>query len=673
MTAKPLNLVAWGAILVAVGAAVPYAPGADLALRCAGALGPALWPDLGSRTVAWFAVVLILGVSLRLRPVNWKRNLDALVLAAMGLLLVIRSLPAEAGTLEQTWRSSAYLGLTITTAYWLLRGIETLWGRRLPPHTGNVSPGVLLMLVVAGLAISAHQLATAPLSPGSRDGIVGGVFTAENGALPYGDTAGHDHRSPLLYLVHAGVLQAAHPLPATEEAATTPESSGTARAPQLQERWPADTLETARLVNAVLFLALLSGLYVIGRRLHSSASSWTLIAIFCVFPGTLECLPRPEIMLAAAALTWSLAAALLPGIGGLLGTLLLVVAGVAWPWAWLGLPVMLAYFWRCGGWRVLGSSVGLLGGVALSVWGLISLVQPTLPQTDGALTIAGLPPAFDARLTEGTLVVDRRTPAEGEPESLAVSAYLWRPLVKSESLTVEHVVADGQEIKVNWPNSEKGLYREVRPAGDALPVLQNAYRAAVGQLPAATRVLVAARTVLEATWPLAWSQPPPVTGSWQVWSGSDTAADRTWVQLHRLAKLVMALAAVLTALLIFFGQRTQPRHLIGGLLVVASGALIASELGAATNLVWLLPLVLTLWAVHEPPEEKPAPAAVARLAQDALPAAPPEEQAERPGIALVGGDLSPPPPAESPSRVPFTSAAPPRISVDDKPGEKPAD
>ena len=61
-----------------------------------------------------------------------------------------------------------------------------------------------------------------------------------------------------------------------------------------------------------------------------------MMAVFCVFPGSLECLPRPEIMLPSFLLTWTIVFALLPFVGGALATLCLVLAGVAWPWAWLG-------------------------------------------------------------------------------------------------------------------------------------------------------------------------------------------------------------------------------------------------------------------------------------------------------------------------------------------------
>jgi len=68
---------------------------------------------------------------------------------------------------------------------------------------------------------------------------------------------------------------------------------------------------------------------------------------------------------------------------------------------------------------------------------------------------------------------------------------------------------------------------------------------------------------------------------------------------------VLVLALVFWAtLVIFLGRRNRPRHLLGALALTASGTLLASEAGAVTNLVWLVPLVTAFWAVHEP---SPAP------------------------------------------------------------------
>ena len=55
------------------------------------------WPDLSPVTLSWFAVVLILALTLRLRPLFSVRNLDALVLVGMCLLLLLL---AHAGLLD---------------------------------------------------------------------------------------------------------------------------------------------------------------------------------------------------------------------------------------------------------------------------------------------------------------------------------------------------------------------------------------------------------------------------------------------------------------------------------------------------------------------------------------------------------------------------------------------
>jgi hypothetical protein len=328
--------------------------------------------------------------------------------------------------------------------------------------------------------------------------------------------------------------------------------------------------------------------------------SWTLAAVFCVFPGTLECLPRPEIMLPAMLLTWTIALALLPA-GSLLATLCLVLAGLAWPWAWLGLPVLVAYFARRG-WQAAGSVVGLLSGVAACVMGIATLVQPALPRADGALAMAGMTPSFEARPgDDGTIVVKRWQPVAADRPW---SRWLWRVLVESESLTVRPTGT------IDWPNGvEAGekLFRALQATGDALPPLQADYRRAVRELSPVRQGVVALRTLLETTWVPAQAPPTTTAGAWELWGGPPPM-DWRWVLARRIVKGAIGLLMIWATLAIFIGRRNQPRHLVGALLAVSSGVLLASESGAVTNLVWLLPAVLALWAVDETPQE-PAPLA----------------------------------------------------------------
>jgi hypothetical protein len=596
----------------------------------AGSAAATFWPDLSWATICWFGAVAMLLLTFRLKPLASIRNLDGLILAGMCLLLALRG-AAGLETAGQWW---AYLGLTGAVVYWLVRGIMSLAARSPTEQVEPLAGGVRVVLVLVGLALGLHQIATAPISPSSRDGVVGGLFIAASGKLPYGDAPGFDARSPLLYLLHAAAVQVARPTlgmvgpghdwPGSDQsrrsnAAVAPAAMTWGnRAWWLAEPWlESADLRAARLVNLVLFVGLLAALYLIGRmvgpghdwpgsdqsrRSNAAVASARrgrgplLVALLAVFPGTLECLPQPDIMLPTMLLAWTLALALLPGVSGVTSTLCLMLAGLAWPWAWLGLPVLLAYFWRQG-WQALGSSIGLVGGAAVALLGLAQLVRPAMPRADGALAMAGLQPLYQARLAdEDTLVIDRREVNTEEIQSPAVSLYLWRPLVRCESAALKQAETPSDSLKINWPNAVNGrsvLYRQVSPTDQALPLLQAGYRKVIAGLAGPTRLAVAARTILEATWRPARYSEPPVIGSWRLWGGPPPMPGH-WVLIRRGVKLAVAVLVVWAALAIFFGRRGHPQHLIGGLLIVTSGTLLASELGAATYLVWLLPLVIAL-------------------------------------------------------------------------------
>ena len=574
------------------------------------------WPDLGPGTLGWFAALAILALMLRPRPLLSLRNLDGLVLAGMCLLLVLRE-DTRVACYRQTGQWWAYIGLTAAAAYWLVRGIGLLLARRTQSPVQPVPSGPLTILVIVGLVLAVHQIATAPVSDGSRDGIIGGLYSEATGRLPFGEPDVPDSRSPLLYLLHASALRVAEPTIPPDETTARYGMSWKNRDEWLgQKWWQSADLAVERLVNVVLFVGLLLGLYVLGLRLHSCQAGWTMIAIFCLFPGTLECLPKPEIMLPATLLTWTATLAVLPVVGGILGTVALVLAGVAWPWAWLGLPVLLAYFWRRP-WQGLGSVLGLLAGVAVIGVGLLDLVQPALPRSTGALKLADLPPAYQARLAQdGTLVVDRRE-AAGQESPPALTGVLWRRLVTSEATPLKQIVDKTPGLRVDWPNemNERSVAcYQVEPTAAARAVLQPSYRAAIDALPPPTRLIVALRTLLEATWAPAQVSPAALPDPWAIWTGAAAPVYREtrWiVNTRRGMKAAVALLVIWATFAVFFGKRARPRHLIGALLAVIAATLIASESGAVMNLVWLLPLVTALLAAQEseeplPPEEEPA-------------------------------------------------------------------
>jgi hypothetical protein len=159
---------------------------------------------------------------------------------------------------------------------------------------------------------------------------------------------------------------------------------------------------------------------------------------------------------------------------------------------------------------------------------------------------------------------------------------------------------------VDWPNGVSGQgvsFRVVAADGGVRSLLQPSYRAALAELPRLTQAWVALRTVLEATWLPSYTIDAPVPSAWTFWAGSESLEGR-WLLSRRLVKAGVILLTLLIAAAICAGRKARPRHLVAGLLVATSGALLASDAGAVTNLAWLLPVVLALWALHEVPESK---------------------------------------------------------------------
>ena len=89
--------------------------------------------------------------------------------------------------------------------------------------------------------------------------------------------------------------------------------------------------------------------------------------------------------------------------------------------------------------------------------------------------------------------------------------------------------------------------------------------------------------------------------------------------------------------------------LMGGMLVMSSAALLADYAGAVTNLVWLLPAALAVWAAHDehapaPPEQRDvAERVAARLNPAALGPAPRITVEQWPAGTGGQGQAGPPP------------------------------
>ncbi len=611
------------------------------------------WPDLSWPTVCWFGAIAILLMTIRVQFKYWLHNADGKILAAMCLLLALRGV---AGTWAgHSWLWWAYLGLTVAMLYWLLRGLSRVVATGPVENPVTVSHGVRAVMLLVALAVSFYDIATAPLSTASRDAVVGGLITAETGHLPYGEAPAYESRNPLLYLTYGGAVQVIKPDLLDPETGTSRPLTWEDRDWwQSRETWLEDAdLPAARLVNALLFLGVLAGLLVIGQQLHSGPMARGMVVMFCLFPGTLECLPQPDIMIATLLLTWAVAFSLVPGVRSLLGMLVAVLAGAAWPWAWLAVPVLLLHFFRQGAAHVVGSIVGLLGGVALCVAGILAFVSPAPPRADGALQMAGEQPTYAARVgTDGTLELERLSIATQPTEEAGpATAPLWDWLISSDTLALNVEQIPEAEI----------AFTQIRATGNARDVVRNAYVREAAEASDWTRFLVHTRTLLEATWIPAARPQPQIAGTWHFWGGPPPMEGR-WVMIRRIGKVVVGLLTIWMALLMLSHQRRDPRYLVSALLVVLSGGLLVSEFGAGTYLVWVTPLILAHLAVEHagskppPPETRRSRARLAggppRPAQPTFPSDANQPSAPEPAIPLA------PPPAEPVSTEPPAEARP---------------
>lgn len=566
-----------------------------------------LLPDPTPASFAWVAVVLILVLTVQAKPILSWHNFDGLILALTALLLLLRGNTSElgggfGGQSVQWW---VYLLLCLATCYWIIRGLRLLFGRTAPTMTANVSPAAMFVLVAAGLIVAGTHVASAPLSEGSRDGLTGGICFAETGKLPYGDAPGRDSRSPLLYLLHAGIVKAVEPV--FEIGDETLEMNWRNREQWMRDdAWENVDPAPARLVNAVLFILLIAAAAGIGHRLHSVALGQTLAALLCFFPGALECLSHPEAMLPAVLVAWSIVFLTLPGLGGFLAVLTLALAGMTWAWAWLVMIVVLGYLLRRG-WQALGALVGLGAGAALIIIGLGALTAPTLPNPAASLFETGLAPAYAARASEdGTIVIESHRPET--PPAPTIKKWLWQPL-----LSQENVRLNALGLQFAYPTGVDGgaiACQDVLAVGAAQAELQNGYRQVMNGQRRSVRTLAAVRSVLESTWKAEYRPAPATPGPrlWDLW-----AADRpgwNWDLIRRYVKLAVGLLALLAALALFREPAARLPSLLGGMSAVAAAALLVDLSGPAANWVWLMPTILAgMAAKGVSPAAPPAPAA----------------------------------------------------------------
>ncbi len=560
------------------------------------------WPRTDRPTLAWLAVLVVLALTLRPSQILSIRTLDALALAAVCLLLVLRDDTREllsTGHSVQWW---AHIGLTGAALYWMIRGFTLLYVSHAPPMAGVLPGGAVLVLAIAGLVIAFHRVATAPLSDSGRDALLGGLYVAQSGCLPYGEELVAERHSPLVHLLHAAAVKVLPPKIVGDDAASAEPLKWSDRSTWMTDDWPARVdLASVRAVNAVLLLVLLVSVLIIGQRLYSAECGVTMVAILCVFPGVLDVLTQPDIMLPAALIGLSIALALLPGFGGLLGMLGFTLSGLAWPWAWVAVPVLGAACLRRG-WQALGGLLGLAVGVVTILFGILAMVQPTLPRYEGALRAAGLEPSYRAQLNaDRLLMVEPRTPPDA-PNSRVMTGWLWRALLAAESATFKVGPGESAAIPATTPAGAASatiLYRDIKASDDARPVLETAYREALERAGGLEALSAAARTVIEATWLPAVGRTDLPPTPWSIWSGDELIEGR-WLQVRRGVKVAAALLVLAaTVALLSRKQPATPRRLAGGLLVALTAAQVATAHGAGGFSALILPAILTLWAAFD--------------------------------------------------------------------------
>lgn len=585
-------------------------------------------PMTGGPGLMWVATIIILALTIRTdRWMSWH-NLDGLVLAAMCPLLLARSsdIDDESGWLGFSPRWWVHVALTGSALYWLVRGALLARSSHAASHSCNVSPGAMLVLLLFACGVLGTRVLTAEPSASSIDGIIGGRYFVTEGKLPFGRTPGYDTQSPLVYLLHAGVLKLTPAYVRVDGNLVPPEWS--TRATWLRDGWTADAQLTAiRVVNVLLVILTLAALVQIGRRLHSLPAGLTMAAIFGVFPGTVECVNDPAVMLPAMLAAWSIGLATLGRFGGLLSTLAAVLAGVAWPYAWLFLPVLAAYFIRRS-WRGLGAFVGIAGGAAASVAGLTAMVTPGLPRAERALRAAGESHEYSIHRTDsGVLELAKRDTSDGGAATPDLfKTQVWERLLAMESVTLERAGDETPKVAIIGPSEvslSSVLIRRVRPSDAAAEhLLSQLYAKAVDRSRFEARAAAAVRTVLESTWlgaqrrtddaPSAWAffaathsgtssnRPAAVSPGATIpgTSAHTASAEERWSQYRRIAKIGVAVWSLLLAGTLLFGKPSSEHNLVGALLSIAAWITIAQTSGAAAHLPFLIVTALPLLAAN---------------------------------------------------------------------------
>lgn len=573
-----------------------------------------LWPNLDPRNLTWFSVVIILVLAFRTGPMISLRNLDALVLAASCVFLALRWEPG-ADAQGREWRWWGYVLCAAAAGYWVLRGLQVVLARRVAVRPANVSEGALLILVAASALIAVSVAGKSESTQASLDGVSGGLQLANLGTMPYGDIPNRDQQAPMVYLTYAGAAKLMQTFGADRQA---PAEGGR----WTNEGWLREHGSSLALVtHLVLFGLALLALYSIGAVLHSPPMGLTLMALFAVFPGVLECIGQPNVMVPTVFALWALALALAPGVGGLLGMLMLTVGVLASPWLALGIPVLLAWCMRRG---ILAFSalLGLAAGIAVCGLVLVRTVQPTLPSESGALTAAGLAPTHAVSVRDGQIHVDR---VEPPPPAEELRRYFWKPLLEADDTVF---IAAGPADSGDDPGRGVAVpYHRLSAEAESLEFLQDQYRDDVRNSSLVSRAAAALRTVLEAAW-LEDGRTDVLPSAWGYWAAHSDLPGERWDNIRRIAKLGALLVAVALAFAVLLGRRTLPHQLVGALLTLAAAVSLVSSSGPVMHLAPMVGLAVILFAIHA------APQVSARVSTQAAPAPPPPVAGRAPRITV---------------------------------------
>ncbi len=240
---------------------------------------PGLVPDQGG--VLWLSLIVTLLVAFNFERPGDKRNVDLLLLVALGAVFYnvmsffpVLSIPRYSRLLGWVFSAAFLINFALLVRAWLHARYPSpdVW-------KPNVPRRALATLAVALLACDVLAALTRPPDDAGYFVNLGAQRLRERGTLPYGDplltgTPGAAY-GPVLYAVHVPFQLLVSPAPVNE---TSP-SSPTLGAESTYYLPPA--LAT-KLCTIALHIVGSLALVVIGRRVTgSSAAGWALMALYC--------------------------------------------------------------------------------------------------------------------------------------------------------------------------------------------------------------------------------------------------------------------------------------------------------------------------------------------------------------------------------------------------------